>query len=130
MPGTYEPETNTVWWGTANPAPLYDWSGADWKTNGARPGDNLYTHLGASRSIIDTGKLKFYHQELPHDTWDFDSAIGEFVKIDRDGKQYMVHPNKSGFIFVYDRPTRRWRTSGRSCITTTSSRVSTRRPAN
>ena len=36
---------------------------------------------------LDTGKLKFYHQELPHDTWDFDSAIGEFVKIDRDGKK-------------------------------------------
>ena len=29
MPGTYDPETNTVWWGTANPAPLYDWAGGD-----------------------------------------------------------------------------------------------------
>src|SRR5215470_12973781 len=28
MPGNYDAETNTVWWGTANPAPLYDWSGA------------------------------------------------------------------------------------------------------
>ena len=102
MPGTYDAATNTVWWGTANPAPLYDWSGGDWKNSGARPGENLYT-----TSVIaldpDTGKLKFYHQELPHDTWDFDSAVGEFVSIDRDGKQYMVHPNKSGFIFVYDR---------------------------
>ncbi len=52
---------------------------------------------------IDTGELKSYHQELPHDAWDFDSAIGEFVKIDRDGKHYIVHPNKGGFIFVYDR---------------------------
>src|ERR1035437_8839895 len=25
MPGTYDAETNSVWWGTANPAPLYDW---------------------------------------------------------------------------------------------------------
>jgi PQQ-dependent dehydrogenase (methanol/ethanol family) len=102
MPGTYDTATNTVWWGTANPAPLYDWSGADWKTAGARPGDNLYTS-----SVIaldpDTGKLKFYHQELPHDAWDFDSALGELVQIDRDGHQYMVHPNKGGFIFVYDR---------------------------
>ena len=102
MPGTYDPETNTVWWGTANPAPLYDWSGADWKTKGARPGDNLYT-----TSVIaldpDTGKLKFYHQELPHDAWDFDSAVGEFVQIDKDGKKLYVHPNKSGYVFVYDR---------------------------
>src|SRR3954469_21394479 len=43
MPGTYDSETNTILWGTANPAPLYDWSGADYKTQGARPGDNLYT---------------------------------------------------------------------------------------
>ena len=55
----------------------------------------------ASTSI--PASCKFYHQELPHDTWDFDSAIGEFVKMDRDGKHYIVHPNKSGFIFVYDR---------------------------
>ncbi|HYM29864.1 MAG TPA: PQQ-binding-like beta-propeller repeat protein [Candidatus Cybelea sp.] len=102
MPGTYDAETNTIWWGTANPAPLYDWGGSDWKTKGARPGDNLYT-----TSVIgldpDTGKLKFYHQELPHDAWDFDSAVGEFVAIDRGGKKYYVHPNKGGFIFVYDR---------------------------
>ena len=102
MPGTYDSATNTVWWGTANPAPLYDWSGGDYKTKGARPGDNLYTSSVVALDI-DTGKLKFYHQELPHDTWDFDSAVGEFISIDRDGKKYMVHPNKSGFIFVYDR---------------------------
>lgn len=102
MPGTYDSDTNTVWWGTANPAPLYDWSGGDYKKTGARPGDNLYT-TSVIALDIDTGKLKFFHQELPHDTWDFDSAPGEFVSIDRDGKKYMVHPNKSGFIFVYDR---------------------------
>ncbi len=102
MPGAYDPATNAVWWGTANPSPLYDWSGADWMNSGPRPGINLYT-----TSVIaldpDTGKLKFYHQELPHDAWDFDSAVGEFVSIDRGGKKYMVHPNKSGFVFVYDR---------------------------
>ena len=102
MPGAYDPETNAVWWGTANPAPLYDWSGADWKKSGPRPGDNLYT-----TSVIaldpDTGKLKFYHQELPHDAWDFDSAVGEFVMINRADKKLVVHANKSGFVFVYDR---------------------------
>jgi PQQ-dependent dehydrogenase (methanol/ethanol family) len=102
MPGTYDSANNVIWWGTANPAPLYDWSGADWKTTGARPGTNLYT-TSVIALDIDTGALKFYHQELPHDGWDFDSAVGEFVSIDRDGKQYMVHPNKSGFIFVYNR---------------------------
>jgi alcohol dehydrogenase (cytochrome c) len=102
MPGTYDASTNTLWWGTANPAPLFDWSGADVKSSGARPGDNLYT-----TSVLaldpDTGKLKFYHQELPHDAWDFDSAVGEFVMIEHDGKDLVVHPNKSGYIFVYNR---------------------------
>src|SRR6267378_3139730 len=102
MPGTYDGKTNTVWWGTGNPAPLYDWAGPDWKTKGPRPGDNLYTS-----SVIgldpDSGKLKFYHQELPHDAWDFDSSVGEFLSIDRGGQKLMVHPNKGGFIFVYDR---------------------------
>lgn len=102
MAGAYDPETDAVWWGTGNPAPLYDWSGSDWKTKGPRPGDNLYTS-----SVIaldpETGTLKFYHQELPHDAWDFDSAVGEFVAIDRDGRKLMVHPNKGGYVFVYDR---------------------------
>lgn len=102
MAGGFDPASNTVWWGTANPAPLYDWAGADWQTKGPRPGTNLYTS-----SVIaldpDSGKLKFYHQELPHDAWDFDSAVGEFLMIDRDGKQLVVHPNKGGFVFVYDR---------------------------
>jgi alcohol dehydrogenase (cytochrome c) len=101
MPGTYDGTTNTLYWGTANPAPLYDWSGPDWKTTGARPGENLYT-TSVIGLDLDTGNLKFYHQELPHDSWDFDSAVGEFVSIDRDGQKYIVHPNKSGFIFVYD----------------------------
>ncbi len=102
MAGTYDPATNTVWWGTANPAPLFDWPGENWKTSGARPGDNLYT-----TSVIaldaDTGQLKFYHQEIPHDEYDFDSAVGEFVMIDRGGKKLVVHPNKSGYVFVYNR---------------------------
>ncbi len=102
MAGGYDPKSNTVYWGTANPAPLYDWGGADWKTTGARPGDNLYT-----TSVLaldpDTGKLKSYHQELPHDAWDFDSAVGEFVMLEKGGKDYIVHANKGGFVFVYDR---------------------------
>jgi len=104
QPGTYDPATNTVWWGTSNPAPLFDWAGDNWKTEGARPGDNLYTSSVVALDA-DSGKLKFYHQEIPHDIWDFDSAVGEFLMInDRGGKPLVVHPNKSGYVFVYNRP--------------------------
>ncbi|MCW5626990.1 MAG: PQQ-binding-like beta-propeller repeat protein, partial [Burkholderiales bacterium] len=92
MTGTYDPATDSIWWGTANPAPDYDWAGEKWKTDGARPGDNLY-----SSSVVvldaDSGQLKTWFQEMPHDAWDFDSAVGEFMMIERDGKRYMVHPN-------------------------------------
>ena len=46
MPGGYDAETNTVWWGTANPAPLYDWSGPDWKTQGRAAGRQSLHDLG------------------------------------------------------------------------------------
>jgi len=104
MAGSYDPETDTVWWGTANPAPLYDWAGDRYMTEGPRPGINLYTS-----SVImlnpDTGDLKNYYQVLPHDAWDFDPAQGEFMMIDQGGKKYVVHPSKSGFVFVFDRKT-------------------------
>jgi len=101
IPGAYNVATNTVYWGTANPAPLFDWSGANWKTEGPRPGENLYTSSVLALDP-DTGTLKSYFQELPHDAWDFDSAVGEFVQLDRDGQHYVVHPNKGGFVYVYD----------------------------
>ncbi len=101
MVGGYNVEKNLVYWGTANPNPLFDWAGADWQTKGPRPGENLYTS-----SVIaldpDTGKLQHYFQTLPHDGWDFDDAVGEFLQIQRDGKNYVVHPNKGGYVYVFD----------------------------
>jgi PQQ-dependent dehydrogenase (methanol/ethanol family) len=99
MTPSYDPESNLVIWGTSNPAPDYDWGGA-------RPGDNLYTSSVVALNA-DTGKLAWYHQEIPHDDWDYDSALGESLLLDVpvDGKmqKLAVHQNKSGFVFVYDR---------------------------
>ena len=100
--GNYDAETNSYWIGTSNPAPLYDWAGPEWKSKGPRPGDNLYT-TAVLLLDPDTGALKAYHQELPHDAWDFDSAPGSFYFVEDKGKKYVVHPNKGGFVFVYDR---------------------------
>jgi glucose dehydrogenase len=50
----------------------------------------------------DSGELKSYFQEMPHDAWDFDSAPGEFMTFEKGGKRYMLHPNKGGIIFVYN----------------------------
>lgn len=64
MPGTYDPELNTIYWTTSNAAPDF--------ADETRPGDDLYT---ASVLAIDpdTGKLKWYFQFTPHDLYDYDA---------------------------------------------------------
>ena len=94
MTGTYDADTDTVYWGTANPAPDYDLA--------KRPGDNLYTS-GVVALDPNSGVLKSFFQEVPHDSWDFDGSVGEFVMIDRGGQHYAVHPNKGGYVYVYNR---------------------------
>ncbi len=97
MTGSYDPELDLIFWGTGNAAP--DLDGA------AREGDNLYT-----ASVIalepDTGKLRWHYQEVPHETWDYDSAY-ETILVDLpvNGKprKLLVHPTKTGFVWVLDR---------------------------
>ncbi|MEZ5627195.1 MAG: PQQ-binding-like beta-propeller repeat protein [Rhodocyclaceae bacterium] len=93
MPGTYDAQSDTIYIGTSNAAP--DFYGVD------RKGDNKYT---ATLLAIDpkTGKLKWHRQEIPHDVWDFDSAY-EALVVKKDGKDVIVHLNKSGFVFVMDK---------------------------
>ena len=45
MPGTYDSATNTIWWGTANPDPLYDWSGARLQDHRRPPWRQSLYHL-------------------------------------------------------------------------------------
>ena len=64
MPGTYDPELDTLYWTTSNAAPDF--------VGDSRPGDDLYT---ACVLAIDaaTGKLKWYFQFTPHDLYDYDA---------------------------------------------------------
>lgn len=95
LPGQYDEKNDTYFIGTANAAP--DFNIHD------RPGDNLYT---ATVLALDpkTGKIKWHHQEVPNDSWDYDSPY-EFVMLEKDGKDLMMHLNKGGFVMVYDRKT-------------------------
>jgi len=102
MTGSFDPELNLIYWGTGNPSPLYDWAADDWMTKGPRPGTNLYV-TSVLALDADSGKLKWYFQELPHDPWDFDSSVGELLMVERDGKKLLVHANKGGPVFVWDR---------------------------
>ena len=100
MTGQYDPKTNSVWWGMANPAPDYDYSGAKWKTEGSRPGDNLYS---CSTVAIDvkTGQIKWHYQGTPNDGWDYD-GVNEFVTYEKDGKILGGKADRNGFFYVLD----------------------------
>jgi alcohol dehydrogenase (cytochrome c) len=97
MPGTYDPELNTVYWGTSNPAPDFDGE--------PRPGDDLYSACVLALDP-DTGKLKWYFQFTPHDLLDYDSTQTP-VLVDTlyQGKprKLLVQANRNGFLYVLDR---------------------------
>jgi alcohol dehydrogenase (cytochrome c) len=95
LPGTYDEQTDTIFIGTANAAP--DFYGAE------REGDNKHSASLLALSPRD-GTLKWAYQEIPHDVWDFDSAY-EAISLKRDGKDLLVHLNKSGFVFVLEKNT-------------------------
>lgn len=97
--GSYDPETNTLYWGTGNPAP--DWNGD------ARRGDNLYS---CSLLAIDanTGKMKWYFQFSPHETHDWDSAEPPILldaTINGKPRKLVVQGNRNAFYYVLDRLT-------------------------
>ena len=97
MPGTFDPQLNTIYWGTSNPAPDFD--------GDPRPGDDLYTDCVLALDP-DTGKLKWHFQFTPHDLYDYD-ATETPVLIDASYKgvprKLLVQANRNGFLYVLDR---------------------------
>jgi len=97
MPGTYDPELNTLYWGTGNPAPDYDGS--------VRPGDDLYTSCVLALDP-DTGKLKWYFQYSPHNLYDYDAEQTP-VLVDANFKgqprKLLVSASRNGFLYILDR---------------------------
>jgi alcohol dehydrogenase (cytochrome c) len=97
MPGTFDPETNTLFWATSNPSPDFD--------GGVRPGDDLYTDCVLALDP-DTGKLKWHFQFTPHDLYDYDS-LETLMLIDAtyqgEPRKLLVQANRNGFLYVLDR---------------------------
>jgi PQQ-dependent dehydrogenase (methanol/ethanol family) len=97
MTGTYDPETDTVFWGVGNPYPAMD--------GGERLGDNLYT---GSVLALDarSGHLKWYYQFTPHDLYDWDGGQTPMVLNARyrgRNRQLLIQANRNGFFYVFDR---------------------------
>ncbi|HLK82381.1 MAG TPA: PQQ-binding-like beta-propeller repeat protein [Xanthobacteraceae bacterium] len=94
---SFDPETNLAYYGTANPVHMFDPQG--------RPGDNLYTNSIIALDV-DTGKLKWYFQTIPNESWDYDSvAITQLYDVNIGGELRKVigQTNRNGFYYELDR---------------------------
>ena len=99
MPGTYDPELNTLYWTTSNAAPDF--------LGDTRPGDNLYTACVLAIDP-DTGKMKWYFQFTPHDLYDYDAnETPVLVDLNENGetRKLLAQANRNGFFYLLDRTT-------------------------
>jgi PQQ-dependent dehydrogenase (methanol/ethanol family) len=94
----YEPQTNMVYFGTAN--------GTPWVAEARSPrgGDNLFLN-----SIIavyaDTGQYAWHYQVTPAETWDYDATSPlVMADLDLDGSTHRVvmQISKNGFFYALD----------------------------
>jgi alcohol dehydrogenase (cytochrome c) len=95
--GAFDPETNTVYWGTGNPGP--DWNGD------VRKGDNLYSDCMMALDA-DTGAVKWHFQYTPHDENDWDSTqtpILSDAMVRGEPRKMVVLANRNGFYYALDR---------------------------
>jgi len=97
--GSYDPATNLYIVGTGNPVPIYDPQ--------FRPGDNLYTNSVVALDVA-TGKLAWYFQYTPNDSWDYDEVgvhmLYETV-INGTPRKVVGHFARNGFYYTLDRAT-------------------------
>ncbi len=96
IPGSYDPEANLVYWGTAQAKP---WARAVRGTDG----DALYTNSTLALDP-DTGKIKWYYQHLPGETQDMDEVF-ENILIDSGGRKSLFKMGKLGILWQLDRTT-------------------------
>jgi len=95
---SYDPTTNLFFYGTGNPGV--------WNPD-LRPGDNKWSSSIIARDA-DTGEARWAYQVTAHDSWDYDEIM-ENILIDMDyggrRRKLLVHPGRTGFVYVLDRET-------------------------
>lgn len=95
---SYDPTLNLIYYGTGNPGV--------WNAD-MRPGDNKWSITVWARNP-ETGYAKWAYQIVPHDAWDYDEIM-ENILVDMPWKgkmrKLLLHPGRTGFMFVLDRET-------------------------
>ncbi len=99
MTGTYDADTDTLFWTTGNPGPDYDGS--------VRLGDNLYS---CSVLALDpkTGRMKWWFQFTPHDVHDWDgnqTPVLIDATIRGQKRKLLITAQRNAFYYVLDRTT-------------------------
>jgi alcohol dehydrogenase (cytochrome c) len=100
--GSYDAETDTLIFGTGNPAPWNSHLRNAGQPTEGNAGDNLYA---ASRLGIDpaTGEIKWHFQTTPREGWDFDGVNEVVAYTDREGNGRLATADRNGFFYVLDR---------------------------
>jgi alcohol dehydrogenase (cytochrome c) len=100
--GSYDIETDTLAFGTGNPAPWNSHLRGAGKPVDGNKGDNLYA---ASRLGIDpkTGEIKWHFQTTPREGWDFDGVNEVVAYTDRAGNKRFATADRNGFFYVLNR---------------------------
>ncbi|MDG1117994.1 MAG: PQQ-binding-like beta-propeller repeat protein [Flavimaricola sp.] len=95
--GSFDPETNTLYWGTGNPVPMYDPE--------YRPGDNLFTNSSVALDA-DTGELLWHFQYTPGDYMDYDEVGIQLLmdtQINGEDRKVLAHFGRNGIFYTLDR---------------------------
>ncbi len=99
--GSYDIDTDTIVFGSGNPAPWNSWLRSAGNPKGTE-GDNLYA---ASRIGMDpaTGEIKWHFQTTPREGWDYDGVNEMVAYKDRDGNKRWATADRNGYFYVLNR---------------------------
>jgi alcohol dehydrogenase (cytochrome c) len=96
--GTYDPGLNATYWGVAQPKPWLRVS------RGAKAGDKALFTSSTVALDPDTGRLKWYFQHAPGESFDMDEVF-ERVVVDLDGRKLLFTIGKPGILWKLNRET-------------------------
>ncbi|HXH24381.1 MAG TPA: PQQ-binding-like beta-propeller repeat protein, partial [Vicinamibacterales bacterium] len=99
--GSYDPDLNLTFWGTAQAKPWMPIS---------RGMDTLDKALYTSSTValdVDTGKLVWYYSHAPGEALDLD-VVFERVLVDANGQQLLFTVGKDGILWKLDRKSGRY----------------------
>jgi len=94
-----DPKLGLLYFGTGNPSPQLE--------DSSRPGDNLYT-VSLVALEINTGKLRWYYQQVPHDLWGYDVASPPVLFDFMRGNEKIPavgQASKTGWFYIHNRKT-------------------------